>query len=248
LEEPLQYDSVGIDYAVDLRLVAECTGASLEEIKLLNPELGRTTTPPRASYQLRVPPGRKETFLAEITSIPSDKRITWRKHEVKEGETLGSIAAVYRTSSSSIAAVNSFGSDSTLSAGQKVIIPIGRTSQVSYAPKTSYSSGYGQQKRYTVRSGDTLHKIASKFGASVQQLCAWNGISSGHVLRPGELLTIHYGSPVSTASKKIVYQVKKGDTLYQIASSYKIDVSSLKRWNNNKNTIYPGDRLTIYTK
>jgi len=252
-DSSIEFDAITINYTVDLRLVAECAGAGLEEIKLLNPELNRLTTPSRdASYLLRVPKSTGETFLTEIGSIPEDKRITWRKHEVKPGETVTSIASLYRTSVNSITSVNSFTPDATVTAGQKLIIPIGRsTPSVSYS-RVSYSSGGGDKQYYSIRRGDTLYLVAKRFGCSVQQLCAWNGISSGHTLRIGEKLVVR---PTQTAStwtgqdKKIVYQVKKGDTLGHIASNYRTDVNSIMRWNNlRESDINPGDRLTIYRK
>ena len=254
LEAPLEFDTVIVDSPVDLRLVAECTGVSLEEVHLLNPELARLTTPTFSNYTLRLPKDKKEIYLAEIAAIPSEKRITWRKHEVREGETMSSIAAIYRTSESSIASVNSFASGSSLTAGQKLVIPIGRANPVTstFTPRKAYAS-YGQQKYYRVRKGDTLFKIANKHRISVNQLCAWNSISSGHVLQPGESLVVRGISPRSVSSskssKRITYRVKKGDTLYKIASNYNTDVESIVKWNKKaKGGIYPGDSLTIYTK
>ena len=252
LETPLDYDTVTVDYTVDLRLVAECSGVSLEEVLLLNPELARMTTPSNRNYVLRLPKNKKDIYLAEIASVPAEKRITWRKHEVRPGETIQSIAAIYRTTESSIASVNSFAS-SDLTAGQKLVIPIGRPNVAPYTPRKIYAS-YGQQKYYRVRKGDTLFKIANKHRVTVQQLCAWNRISTGHVLRSGESLVVRGISPASVASvsksnKKITYKVKRGDTLYKIASNYNTDVESLVRWNRKASSgIHPGDRLTIYTK
>jgi membrane-bound lytic murein transglycosylase D len=252
-ELPLEFDTVTVDYTVDLRLVAECSDVSLEEIHLLNPELARMTTPSNRNYVLRLPKNRKDIYLAEIASVPPEKRITWRKHEVKPGETMNSIAAIYRTTESSIASVNSFANGTELTAGQKLVIPIGRSNVAPpYTPRKIYAS-YGQQKYYRVRKGDTLFKIANKYRVTVQQICAWNNISTRHVLRTGESLVVHGISPGSVASaknnKKITYKVKKGDTLYKIASNYNTDVESLVRWNRKASQgIHPGDRLTIYTK
>ena len=250
-ESPLEFDTIRVDYTVDLRLVAECSGVSLEEIHLLNPELARMITPSNMEYDLRVPKDTKDLYLAEIAAVPVEKRITWRKHEVKAGETMNSIAAIYRTTESSIASVNSFTVDTTLAAGQKLVIPIGRSNPaVTYSPKKSYSS-YGQQKYYRVRKGDTLFRIANKYGVTVNQLCAWNGISKNHMLRTGESLVVHGISPssASSKSKRISYKVKKGDTLFKIATNYNTDVDSLVRWNKKaRSGIYPGDHLTIYTK
>jgi peptidoglycan lytic transglycosylase D len=253
-DNPMEFDNIEVDYTVDLRLVAECTGTSLEEIKLLNPELNRLTTPPKSyGYNLRVPKQTKETFLAEISTVPVEKRITWRKHEVKEGDSLTSIATLYRTSVSSIAAVNSFDSTTTLSVGQKLIIPIGRSTPVSATSMDGRSMASGTKGYYSVRRGDTLFRIASRFGVSVEQLCAWNGISSRRLLKPGDSVIVRF-SPEKTASftrsgKMLIYKVKRGDTLYEIASNYDTDVESIRRWNNlDSQNIRPGDRITIYRK
>lgn len=256
LDPAIEFDQVDVGYTVDLRLVAECTGASLEEIKLLNPELNRSTTPPKDSgYDLRIPKQTKEIFLAEIVTVPEEKRITWRKHEVKEGDSLTSIATMYRTSVTSIASANSFDSNIALSVGQKLIIPIGRSSASVSTSRSSGQVASGSKNYYSVRRGDTLFRIASKHGVSVDQLCAWNGISSGEILKPGDSMIVRY-SPTKTASsstssptKKIVYRVKRGDTLFQIANNYNTNVDSIRRWNNlSSRNIYPGDQLTIYRK
>ena len=228
LESPLKYDAIPVDYTIDLRLIAECAGTSVEEIKFLNPELVRMTTPARvSSYEIRVPEGKKDVFLAEIASIPEEKRITWRKHEVKPGETLSSIAAIYRTSETSISSANSF-DGGIITPGQKVVIPIGRSS-VSYPPSESSSGSVSQY--YRVRHGDTLFRIAAKTGTSVERICELNGFSSRHTLKVGERLAVRTSSSktsskssstkkiASTSSsksgnKKIVYQVKRGDTLF----------------------------------
>ena len=239
--------------------MAECAGVAFEEIKLLNPELSRLTTPSRgSSYALRLPSGKKETFLTEISSIPEGKRITWRKHEVKPGETLTSIASFYRTSATSISSANSFDGEGSLSVGQKLVIPIGRSS-VTY-PSDDFS---GPKGYYIVRRGDTLSRIASRTGTSIKQICELNNISNRHKLRVGERLAVETksysrkssrtkvasSSTSSRGNKKIVYHVRRGDTLFAIASNFKTDVGSIKRWNGlDNNSIRPGDSLTIYTK
>ncbi|HJZ10622.1 MAG TPA: LysM peptidoglycan-binding domain-containing protein, partial [Acidobacteriota bacterium] len=253
-DRSLHYDVVHVDYTVDLRLVAECSGASLEQIKMLNPELNRLTTPSRvSSYPLRIPKNTKEVFMAEIAGVPEDKRITWRKHEVKEGETLTEIAAIYRTSTDSIMSANAMGSEQLLNIGQKIVIPIRATPTVSYDTSSRYTSAPGKKNYHAVRSGDTLGAIARRYGVSVNQLCAWNGITSRTTLKLGRSLIVRF-SPTTMASntagsKKILYQVKRGDTLYQIANNYNIDVESIRKWNKIAgNGIQPGDRLTIYRK
>ena len=71
-------DTVTVDYAIDLRLVSDATGASLQEIAGLNPSLLRMTTPRDMPFDLHVPVGTKDVFNQRIKEIPEDKRTTWR--------------------------------------------------------------------------------------------------------------------------------------------------------------------------
>ena len=65
--ETLAYDKVAVDTAVDLRRVAEWTGASIDEIQALNPELRRWTTPLRfARYEVKVPAGTGPQLAARL--------------------------------------------------------------------------------------------------------------------------------------------------------------------------------------
>jgi len=74
--EPVEkYDVVKVNYPVDLRLVAECVDATLEEMVDLNPSLLRRTTPKDQSFELHLPEGSLEKYMASIEAIPRDKRV-----------------------------------------------------------------------------------------------------------------------------------------------------------------------------
>src|SRR5215471_6116513 len=105
-EKPVPYDTVAIDYPVDLRLVAECVDASPAELQDLNPSLLRLTTPRDHPFQLHLPFGSKDKFTAAIAAIPPDMRVWWRYHKVQPGDTLASIARIYRTTPMAIAQAN----------------------------------------------------------------------------------------------------------------------------------------------
>ena len=135
---PLQYDKVKVDYPLDLRLVAECVDSTAENIQALNPALLRMTTPKEGSYDLKVPAGTADNFQKAIASIPREKRVSWRYHR-KSGESLTDIAQQYRTSTASIAEVNSLDDDKALQSGPKLIIPISarRAAQMEASPTRS---------------------------------------------------------------------------------------------------------------
>ena len=65
-EKPVPYDAVKIDYPVDLRLVAECIDISASTMQDLNPSLLRLTTPKDREFELHLPVGTKDRYLAAI--------------------------------------------------------------------------------------------------------------------------------------------------------------------------------------
>src|SRR3954463_6359796 len=91
-DKPVPYDTVKINYPIDLRLVAQCIDVSPATLQDLNPSLLRMTTPRTGKFELHLPAGTKEDFDAAIASIPPDMRLWWRFHTVKAGETLPSLA------------------------------------------------------------------------------------------------------------------------------------------------------------
>src|SRR5216683_2101058 len=83
-EQPVPYDAVVINYSVDLRLVAQCIDVSPATLQDLNPSLLRLATPKDQSFELRLPVGTRDRYLAAIEPIPPQMRVWWRYHEVAD--------------------------------------------------------------------------------------------------------------------------------------------------------------------
>lgn len=96
---------------------------------------------------------------------------------------------------------------------------------------------------YTVRSGDTLSSVASKFGTSVQALASLNSISNVNLIYPNQVLRV--GGAASTGS--VYYTVRVGDNLSAIAARYGTSYQILASLNglSNANLIFPGQTLKI---
>src|SRR5208282_4640335 len=116
-------DFVQPGHPVDLRLVADATGADLDDLRMLNPELLRLVTPDDPNFAIRLPVGSAAKFQAAVAAIPPDKWKSWRIHEVSGGETLGTIAKRYKVNVSSIEATNHLESASDIGPGDKLTIP-----------------------------------------------------------------------------------------------------------------------------
>jgi len=168
-------DTVTVDSAIDLRLVADVTGASLEEIVALNPSLLRMTTPSDMPFDLHIPVGTTETFQARMKDIPDDKRDTWRFHVVRDGETLASIATEFHSRTSEIAEENDIATGDPVDTGDDLVIPVASARSV-------------QPQHYRARRGDTLITVADRFGVSVEELRRWNHMRTNTVATGRTLL------------------------------------------------------------
>lgn len=100
---------------------------------------------------------------------------------------------------------------------------------------------------YTIQPGDTLSAIAASYGTTVDNLVALNGIENPDLIYPGNELIINAGSTEEDVSNDVVYQVRPGDTLSEIAARYNTTVNRLAEVNDidNPDLIYPNTILII---
>src|ERR1022692_3953151 len=194
-EKPVPYDTVKIDYPIDLRLAAECVDATAEQLLDLNPSLLRMTTPKvteRVSekdreFELNLPAGTADKFQTAVAAIPADKRVWWRYHKVQAGESLAAIARTYHTAPQAIAEANDLNvasSSEALAPETRLIIPIAPGKQAdtsTYAHTTT---------RYKVRKGDTVESVAENFGVSEKMVRSWNHLK-GSSLAGRRVLYLH---------------------------------------------------------
>ena len=271
-EKPVSTDQVSINYPVDLRLVAECLDTSAETLQQLNPSLLRMTTPKDQTFTLNLPTGSKDKYETAIALIPPDMRTFWRYHRVEYGESLGSIARKYHTTTSVIEEANNLETDD-VTVGSKLIIPIapGKSGDtVAYSKKAT---------RYKVRKGDTVGSIADDFQVPVDKVRKWNHLK-GNTVASGRTLLIYKpllesarsetaaggDDPAPSKSSKkgkstkaaktgatstqntqaTYHKVKKGETLSSIAHSYNTTVANLKKNNASAAAnLRPGEMLVI---
>jgi len=176
-DPPVISDTVTVDYAISLNLVADLTDASVQEIVALNPGLLRMTTPRDLSYDLHIPTGTHETYMTRVKEIPEDKRDTWRFHVVKEGESLDTIASSMHAHVAEIRETNDIKASDPVDNGDELVIPV------------AIATTTVRTQHYTVRRGDTLITVADRFNVSVEDLHRWNRLSSNQ-LKTGSMLVV----------------------------------------------------------
>ncbi|MGA1981986.1 MAG: transglycosylase SLT domain-containing protein [Acidobacteriaceae bacterium] len=168
-DPPVVSDTVSVDYAVDMRLVADVTNVSLPEIVELNPSLLRMTTPGDTDFDLHLPAGTRDLYLKRIAEIPEDKRTSWRFHVVRAGESLDNIASTFHDRPSEIVSANNLVADAPIDPGVELIVPV------------SSAIAMPHPLHYITRLGDTLVTIADRFNVSVEDLRRWNHLSSSKI-------------------------------------------------------------------
>jgi membrane-bound lytic murein transglycosylase D len=261
-EQPVPYDAVVINYSVDLRLVAQCIDVSPATLQDLNPSLLRLATPKDQSFELRLPVGTRDRYLAVIEPIPPQMRVWWRYHEVADGDTLASIARTYRTSLAAIEKENHLLSGDELKPDSKLIVPIPPGKHAATEDGASYAR---HTTRYKVRRGDTVQTVADNFSLPPVMIRRWNHLR-GDSLRGRRIVYVHLpvtptglaNAPSATsksksdrelapAMRKTVqrHKVQSGETLITIASNHHTTVEALKRDNGNLAVLHPGMVLVI---
>jgi len=273
-DPPLNYETVSLSDATDLAVIAKGCGCDLKSLIKLNPQLRRGCTPPGYSdYEILIPRGTKEQFQTYYDQLPASKRLTFRRHKIKRGETLSNIALTYDISVKSIMKMNRLNNRHRIREGKSLIIPL--PTSYTIAKKSGYKAGKRKQKKlpdysgqgyrklvHQVAEGDSLWRIGRLYGVSVSSLQRWNLQGKRAYIRPGQKIVVWLkerppNSPqqtkktgdISEVQQHIWYTVKPGDNLWLIAKKHKVTIAQISRWNDIdiRKPIRPGLRLRIFT-
>jgi peptidoglycan lytic transglycosylase D len=261
------FEKINVGGQIDLSTVAKLSGLSIDEVYTLNPGFNQWATAPNGPHRVLIPVNKAESFKQKLAALPESERIQWKKHVIRQGESLGVIASRYLTSVSALKEVNRLKS-SRIRAGHSLLIPTAKESKKYYSLsadarkfKGLKTTGDGKRYIYSVKRGDNLWDIGRHYGISVSQLTRWNGISKRSILRPGQKLTVWVKddenekkkeSLVKAVAKKAElngnsYIVQQGDSLWLIARKFDIHVKDLLKWNNLKKGkhLQPGQSLIV---
>lgn len=188
-------------------------------------------------------------------------------HVVVRGESLGHIARRYNISVRELIAQNSIINPNIIKVGQRLTIPNleravapspvaaverpAQTANIMIAPK-ALPAGNGY---YAVRRGDTLSQIAKGNGLSLNDMMRLNDIPNANLIRVGQQLRLSARvAPIDVDEAEpkladLVYMVKQGETLEEIAQENNMTLKTLLRVNGlpHENLTWAGQRLRIQT-
>jgi membrane-bound lytic murein transglycosylase D len=211
---PFTYDSVNVPGGTTLSAIARASGATLDDIRDLNPHFLRGVTPPGEVSEVRIPTGAVATFESAMKVMPAAERLGWREHRLASTRTLQAIANDAGIPVRSIRWVNpklAVDRRGRVRAGTLVRVPTLQTvAGARDVPDPSLvrsgsGSGTLASKRVRVRRGETLANVARRSGVSVAQLKSMNGLRSGK-LRAGQVLVVR------RPSRKAVEAARRAST------------------------------------
>ena len=121
----------------------------------------------------------QEERLASLQNSQSSKQKV--SHTVKSGDTLWDIARKYKISTKQLAKWNGMAPGDMLHPGKTLVV----------WQEGSAKTGVTKTLTYTVRNGDSLSRIASKFNVKVSDIGKWNSLNTKRYLQPGQRLKLH---------------------------------------------------------
>lgn len=222
---PETWDDVAVPVSLPLGVIAAAAGTTEAKIVALNPQLRHGRTPPgETGYVVRVPAGAKPQFAQKLAELESQ----WAGYDayvVAHGERFEDVATTFGISLAALKKLNDVTHESEIGGGTVVVVPRisaeQREKNKAKAKAKLLGSGVDQKdgellivpvpdkdakvpgkKRvfYRVVTGDSLRGVAKAFGASVEDLAAWNGLDEDANLHP-KMVLVAWVAPKWDADK-----------------------------------------------
>lgn len=174
-------------------------------------------------------------------------------YTVKSGDTLSGIANQYNTTVNQIVSLNQLSNPNLIYVGQVLKL---KNSQTTNSSSSSSSTAATTVGTYTVKAGDTLSAIASRYSTSSSTLASLNSLSNPNLIYVGQVLKVSSNASTSSSTSSSAnstvttaasYTVKAGDTLSAIAAKYGTTYQALASTNSisNPNDIYVGQVIKV---
>jgi membrane-bound lytic murein transglycosylase D len=219
----VKFREVAVPSFVPMAALRRALNLDLDELRHLNPALrplvwnGQRHVP--KGYRLRVPmDGEKWTSeLIAQRLAPNEQYANQpqeRRHRVRSGETLASVAARYGTTPEALAQLNGLRSTAKLRSGRSLVVPPGQAVTVAAVqaaatfeptPKPEQSAGSAETEAaptniYVVRQGDSVEEIAKRTGMSQAQLLKINRLKNPNYIYEGQKLQLAAAAKASEAT------------------------------------------------
>ena len=236
----------------NLGLIASRYGVRISQLKEWNNLRGNTII---AGKKLKIYTGGNTSpdQFTSTNTVYENSKANLNRYRVRKGDTISEIAEMFGVRARDIRRWNGLTSNRII-AGQNLKIFSNYSesdNRITTTPPDNTGVTY-----YTIKPGDTLGGIAELFQVRASDIRGWNGISGSKIIA-GKTLKIYSNNvrqttttsnetKVVTEGEFVIYTVKAGDNLGQIAEDYGIRASQIRSWNGMTGSkIFPGQKLKI---
>lgn len=255
-EELAQFFTIPAKAGTDLDKVAEEYG--IDTAQLVRANGFSSTVVPKDTYVfVPIPDAYDDELNADFASELN--RYNPKVYVVKKGDTFDSIADKYGMTTDELAGLNQYSNIGNLKVGQSLVISDDYFSEKSQriaitkplkTQDRDTSDANTTATTYTVKPGETLWRIATRYGVTVADIKSANGIKGTAIASGMELKINAPAAKVRRYTDKSVdsptkYRVRTGDNLWAIAKKFGTSVDDIKKRNGVGRGIHPGMVLYI---
>jgi peptidoglycan lytic transglycosylase D len=189
------YDSVRVGPGTPLAAIATAASTNVVTLKDLNPQILRGMTPPKDSFQVRIPVGAADSFRVALAALPASARAGYKIVESKKGQSVASIAnkngllglqlAMFNPSLKRLKSGN-------LVPGQSVMVPTAAVAAAATNAPDPAIERYGSSRTrvlHVVKKGETLGTLAKKYHTTTTALMKLNGLKRP-IIFPGQSVVV----------------------------------------------------------
>ena len=186
---PLRYDRIRVPASTNLSLLASASDTSVQYLRYLNPNLRSNSTPP-TPYIVNVPAGKANEVVAVFKRAPASKINNSNLANTSNGETWQTISNRTGISVDELMAAN----PGMKTPKGKVFVPVSgnKINTIAYTrPATPQVAGPASGvKVVKAQSGDTVAKLAIRYGKDATEVAKFNGLLPNSVLGAGREIKI----------------------------------------------------------
>jgi len=244
------FTAVATQSQINLRIAAEIAGVTPAELYELNPAFHRWATDPSGPHLLLLPIDVADVFADNVAQLSADQRLGVIHFTVRRGDSIASVAKRFHTTVNVVRELNDMPTGG-LAVGDDLRVPGAVTElpqKVTLAAAQADGRGRAVRPRVQiVRRGETLWTIARRHGMDVNTLASMNGLHPDDPLRAGQRIRVNSSYSHVVHHRRLLYTVREGDTVPEIARLFQCSVHELLAWNglSAHSHIHTGQKLRI---
>lgn len=204
-EKPLSYEIAKVPPRTPLAAVAIAANTNTETLHELNRQLSKGIVPPGLGlYDLKLPIGTARLAEVNLPRVHTTTSTQFKDHVIGKKDTLNRICAKYDINKVTLLKANNL-RKAKLVPGNILRIPYQTTQYALLSEKELKQLAKTSKKPedvaiHTVKSGETISQIATRYGTSTKSIAQWNNLKNQHQLKIGQKITLYTDDDKATPS------------------------------------------------